>query len=314
MRFAAFTTFATLLFLCFAAPAQAQQASDLIGAWDVTVTDGDLTYPSWFDVEKSGTSTLVGRYVGRFGSARPVAEVKYENGSFTFEVPPQWESRKTNVVYQGHWNGDQLTGSTTNDDGKTISWVAVRAPIHSDPKEVSVGDSLDLFDGKSLDGWHARFPEQENGWKVIDGILTNQKPGNDLISDQKFKDFRLSVEFRYPEGSNSGLYLRGRHEVQVEDNYGKPTNSHNIGGVYGFLTPSYNAAKPAGEWQSYDITLVGRRITVVLNGQRVIDHQLIPGITGGALDSNEGEPGPLMVQGDHGPVEFRRIQITPIGN
>jgi hypothetical protein len=121
----------------------------------------------------------------------------------------------------------------------------------------------------------------------------------------------LHIEFRYPKESNSGVYLRGRYEVQVEDNKGKEPSSTYFGGVYGFLTPNEMAAKAAGEWQSYDITLVGRKVTVVANGKKIICDQNIPGITGGALDSNEGAPGPIMLQGDHGPIEYRNIVITP---
>jgi len=84
-----------------------------------------------------------------------------------------------------------------------------------------------------------------------------------------------------------------------------------LGSVYGFLSPSEIANKKADEWQSYDITLIGRMVTVVLNGKTVICNQEIPGITGGALDSDEGAPGPLMLQGDHGVIEYRNIVLTP---
>ena len=124
-----------------------------------------------------------------------------------------------------------------------------------------------------------------------------------------YEDFKLHIEFRYPKGSNSGVYLRGRYEVQIEDNYGKEPTSTLFGGIYGFLTPNEMAALPAGEWQSFDITLVGRRVSVVANGKKIITDQIIPGITGGALDSKEGLPVPLMLQGDHGPVEYRNISI-----
>ena len=132
-----------------------------------------------------------------------------------------------------------------------------------------------------------------------------------MVTDRKFTDFKLHAEFRYPKGSNSGVYLRGRYEVQIVDDYGEAADSHGSGGIYGFLTPSVNAAKKPGEWQTLDVTLVGRVVTVVLNGERVIDRQTIPGITGGALDSNEGEPGPIFLQGDHGPVDFRNLSLTP---
>src|SRR5438094_644040 len=115
---------------------------------------------------------------------------------------------------------------------------------------------------------------------------------------------------RFRPRGNSGIHLRGGYEVQIEDNFGEEPESHKIGGIYGFLTPSVNAAKKAGEWQTLDITLVGRVVTVVLNGERVIDRQTIPGITGGAIDSDEGGPGPILLQGDHGPIEFRRVTVT----
>jgi hypothetical protein len=135
--------------------------------------------------------------------------------------------------------------------------------------------------------------------------------GTGLITDGTFTNFKLHLEFKYPKGSNSGIYLRGRHEVQIEDGFGKEPFSRNISGVYGFIDPSENAARKAGEWQSMDITLLGRFVTVVLNDTTVIDNQEIPGITGGALDSNEGEPGPIFIQGDHGPISFRNIILTP---
>ena len=119
----------------------------------------------------------------------------------------------------------------------------------------------------------------------------------------------MQLEVRYPKGSNSGIYLRGRYEVQVEDSYGKDPSSILFGAVYGFLTPNQMAAKPAGEWQKFDITLIGRRVTVSINGKTIIHDQIIPGITGGALDSHEGLPGPIMLQGDHGKVEYRNISI-----
>ncbi|HRO70124.1 MAG TPA: DUF1080 domain-containing protein [Chitinophagaceae bacterium] len=141
--------------------------------------------------------------------------------------------------------------------------------------------------------------------------MKSPKSGSNLVTERKFDDFKLHIEFRYPKGSNSGVYLRGRYEIQIADSKGMATLKDQLGAVYGFISPTEMAAKDPGEWQTYDITLVGRMITVVANGKTVICNQEIPGITGGALDSNEGEPGPLYIQGDHGPIEYRNIVLTP---
>jgi len=171
------------------------------------------------------------------------------------------------------------------------------------------GKTIKLFNGKDLEGW---IVKPGNQWTVINGILTSPKPGVNFVSEEKFNDFKLHAEFRYAEGGNSGLYLRGRYEVQIADNYGLEPSSVYFGGVYGLLTPNENVAMKAGEWQTFDITLVGRRVTVVANGKTIISNQNIEGMTGGALDNNEAEAGPIMIQGDHGPVEFRSLEITPL--
>lgn len=157
-----------------------------------------------------------------------------------------------------------------------------------------------------------RNPNHENKWQVENEMLINTQRGVDLVTRQKFTDFKLHLEYHFPEGSNSGIYLRGRYEVQIEDNYGKEPGSLRAGGVYGFVTPNKMAIKPAGEWNTCDITFLGRKVTVVLNDELIIDNVEIPGITGGALDSREAEPGPFMLQGDHGPIRFRNILLTPV--
>ena len=290
--------------------ARAKAPPPVLGRWDVTVKGPDGSYPSWFEVRHSGRS-LVGSFVGRFGSARPIGKVHVEGDQFWFAVPPQYENRKDDLRFEGRLEGDGLRGETTDEHGKRISWTARRAPSLKRTKEPRWGEPVELFNGKDLAGWRPQFPDHKNGWTVRSGLLVNAAPGNNLLTDRKYSDFKVHAEFRYPRGSNSGLYLRGRYEVQIEDNYGQEPDAHGIGGIYGFLTPSVNSAKKAGEWQTLDVTLVGRVVTVVLNGERVIDRQTIPGITGGALDSDEGAPGPILLQGDHGPIEFRKVTLTP---
>lgn len=284
----------------------------IIGRWDLVVHSPSGDYPSWLEVRKSGYETLVGQFVGQFGSVRPIGKIEFASDRVRWSVPPQWEKdRKGDLVFEGKLNGDALSGETTDDQGRTITWTGQRAAELKREKHPTWGKPIELFNGRNLDGWHARSPAKKHGWTVRNGLLVNADPGVDLVSDRKFTDVKLHAEFRYPKDSNSGIYLRGRYEVQIEDDFGLEPDSHLIGGIYGFLNPSVNSAKPAGEWQTIDVELIGRVVTVHLNGERIIDRQSIPGITGGALDSDERSPGPIMLQGDHGKIEFRTLQVTP---
>lgn len=293
------------------AQAQTRNASDaLIGRWDLVVQRGTQTAPSWLEVERSGSATLVGQFVGSGGSARPIAKIEFTDGTFRFAIPPQWESNPRDIAFEGRVDGDRLTGSMTMGDGQTVTWSGTRAPALRRSAAPSWGEPITLFDGRSLDGWQP-VGRRDSEWSASGGVLVNAKSGANLVTSKKFDDFKLHVEFRVPKGSNSGVYLRGRYELQVDDAAGLAPSSHHLGGLYGFIAPSESAARPAGEWQTMDVTLVGRMLTYVLNGTTVICNREIPGITGGALDSAEGEPGPLLIQGDHGPVEYRNIVITP---
>lgn len=304
---------ALALLLAGASPALAQGtdgSEKLIGRWDLVVTRGEQTSPSWLGVEKSGRATLVGQFVGSGGSARPIAKITFENGNFRFAIPPQWEANPNDIVIEGRLEGDRIAGTITAGDGQKQSFTGTRAPSLRRSGTPTWGTPITLFDGKSLDGWRT-VGRGQNQWKAVDGVLQNAARGANLATTQTFEDFKLQIEFRVPKGENSGIYLRGRYELQVDDSAGLEPDSHHTGGLYGFIAPSENAAKPAGEWQSMEVTLIGRMLTVVLNGTTVICNREIPGITGGALDSNEGAPGPLLFQGDHGPVEYRKIVLTP---
>lgn len=286
-----------------------QSSKDLIGRWNITVDNNGNPEPAWLEVKLSGPSTLVGSFVAAHGSARPVSEIRFDNGKFSFSIPPQWESGDGNFVVEGELTGDGIKGTQVTPDGKKQSWTGVKAPYLVREDKPKWGKKIKLFNGKDLNGWQATG---ENQWVVKDGILTNPKAGANLISEQKFDDFKLKVRFRFPEGSNAGIYLRGRYEVQIEDSpKGAYPSDILFGGVYGFIAPSEINSLGPDQWQTYEITLVGRMVTIVSNGKTVVSNQEIPGITGGALDSNEGEPGPIYLQGDHGPVEFSEITITP---
>ncbi len=286
----------------------AQEASPLEGRWNLTISQEGKELPSWLEISHSGRSTLIGRFVYAFGSARPISEIKVYDGKFGFSIPPQWEPGSEDMKFEGVLEDNLLNGTMTYTDGKSYDWSGIRAPKLDYDKDLKWGTPIALFNGKDTSGWHT---EGESQWVVKEGILTSPKSGVNLISDATFADFRLQAEFRYPKGSNSGLYLRGRYEVQIADNVGLDPASVLFGGIYGFLTPNEMVAKEPGEWQTYDITLVGRRVTIVANGVTIISEQNIPGMTGGALDNNEAAPGPIFIQGDHGPVEFKSIVITP---
>ncbi len=194
-------------------------------------------------------------------------------------------------------------------------------PSAPDLSSIKFGEPVNLFNGKDLTGWKLINEKQVNGFRVIDGALVNdpvQKEGEAHISYgnlrtvKEFEDFNLKLEVNVPAGNNSGVYLRGMYEIQVVDSYKKELDPHNMGAVYSRIKPLTAAEKPAGEWQSLDITLCKRHATVILNGVKIIDNQPIYGPTGGAILSDVFAPGPIYLQGDHGKVSYRNIILTPI--
>lgn len=232
-----------------------------------------------------------------------------------FEVKKEGEDRIIGTAFFPNENG--IGVEAVNFTGKRIP------PAGNAPKvaKAKFGDPVTLFNGRDLEGWELLNPGAANGWKVQDGVMVNdpvQKEGEkhinygNLRTTGVYEDFHLAVEVNVPQGSNSGVYLRGIYEVQVMDSYGKPLDPHNMGALYSRITPSVAAEKPAGEWQKLGITLYKRHLTVVLNGTTIIDNQPVKGVTGGALTSDEFSPGPIYLQGDHGKVSFRNIVLTPI--
>ena len=191
-----------------------------------------------------------------------------------------------------------------------------------DLKKVKFGEPIALFNGKDLAGWKPKEDKVESAWKVEGGVLSNivpkHAPGTpakrtaNLRTEKEFEDFNLKLEVNVPAGSNSGVYLRGIYEIQVFDSFGKALDSHNMGALYSRITPSVAAEKPPGEWQTLDMTLVDRHVTVVLNGKTIIDNQPAAGCTGGAMWSDQFKPGPIYLQGDHGTVSYRNMVLRPV--
>ena len=281
-----------------------------LGRWDLTLKAPDREYPSWLELRMEG-GQLKAVLVSRWGNARPLPKAELSNGHLTFVSPKEEEERPEDMVFEGTLVGDMLKGTTNGPKGVTWQWTGVRAPALKRQSIPKWGKPVPLFNGKDLTGWKMSGTGT-TVWKVEDGNLISPGNGPELIDDSKFEDFKLHVEFKCDENSNSGVYLRGRYEVQIEDDPEPEGPTMRTGGVYGFIAPSPEQSRRPGGWQSYDITLVGRVVTVLQNGQMIIDKQEIPGITGGALDSHEGLPGPIYLQGSEaGHVAFRNITITP---
>ena len=319
MKLSKLACFAIALLFCWPSNSYSQthemagmnSAQPFLGRWDLTLKAPDRDYPSWLELQQKN-GELKAQLVSRWGHARPLPKAELANGVLTFVSPKADEERKDDMVFQGRLSGNILTGTTTGPDGTTWTWTGKRAPSLKRTGTPKWGNPAELFNGKDLTGWHVASLNASPTWTVVDGTLVSPGHGPEIINDSKFEDFKLHVEFNCGTGANSGVYLRGRYEVQIEDNSTQEPPSHHTGGVYGFLTPTPEMPRKPGEWQTFDITLIGRMITVVQNGKTIIDNQEIPGITGGALDSNEELPGPIYLQGsEDGHVAFRKITVTP---
>ncbi|HEX5230282.1 MAG TPA: DUF1080 domain-containing protein [Bryobacteraceae bacterium] len=254
-------------------------------------------YPSWMEFADEGSRPAI-RLVGRVGSVHAVSNPRVSGSRLTFdEGGGRWEMAVKNGKLTGRSPAGELTG--------------VPAPRLA-PKAVSAwSDPESLFDGRDLSGWEPDNPAA-NHWTAENGELRNVSAGANLRTARKFGDFKLHIEYNCPQGGNSGVYLRGRYEIQVEyEPAGKNDAFHSMGSIYGFIPPFQEVAPRPGQWEGYDVTLVGRNVTVIRDGVLIIDNAEIPGITGGALDSRESEPGPIYLQGDHsGGLKYRNITIS----
>jgi len=313
-----------------------------LGTWALTIDEGAGPGSSagWMELRRED-GYLDADLLWRWGSVEPVASamVKGDNLVVTRDWVYDRKKDSDGKALRSHhltsWfefesqGKDLLKGQAFIPDGKGLeyeiwSFSARRLPpmpAAPDLAKVRYGAPVELFSGRDLSAWELINPKDANGWRVENDILINDpkqtegKPhinyGN-LRTKQAFEDFRLTLGVNIPEGSNSGIYLRGIYEIQVADSYEKPLDPHNMGAVYSRVAPSSAAEKPPGQWQGMDITLCDRHVTVILNGQKIIDNRPVPGVTGGALISDVTAPGPLYLQGDHGVVMYRDIVLTPI--
>ena len=318
-------------------PVQKVDISEFLGQWTIDISGGSV---GWLEVRQE-KDYLDADLLWGGGSVNPMAHVYLSGDKFLVVTKVDKvirtkdannEPLKTQLItswLEVQKKGDKIVGFIYNPhrDGKGIdstSFIGTKLPAPPaapDLTKLKFGTPVNLFNGKDLAGWRLTNEKQKNGFSAKDGVLTNdpaQTEGEHHVSygnlrtDQEFEDFNLKLEVNVPEGSNSGVYLRGMYEVQVLDSYKKELDSHNMGAIYSRIKPTVSAEKPAGTWQTMDITLCDRHATVILNGIKIIDNQPIYGPTGGALKSDVFTPGPIYLQGDHGKVYYRNLVLTPI--
>ncbi|RPI45746.1 MAG: DUF1080 domain-containing protein [Bacteroidetes bacterium] len=324
-------------------PSAAQKVSTVepfLGMWALDL-DYDDSNAGWLEVRQE-EGYLDAEILWRWGSVYPVENTMVVGDMLLLTHGSDVVRKKDsdgNALRTHHpiyWfeitkeGSDMIRGNAVfpNASGigaEQVSFTGKKIPPYSgkkpDPKKADYGNPVKLFNGKNLDGWELLGAGSTSGWRVENGVLVNdpvQKQGKrhinygNLRTTATFEDFNLTLEVNVPEGSNSGIYLRGIYEVQVMDSHGNPLDPHNMGALYSRITPLVAAEKPAGEWQDMEITLYKRYLTVKLNGTTIIDNQPVKGVTGGALTADETLPGPLYLQGDHGKVSYRNIVLTPI--
>ncbi len=295
---------------------------DFNGRWDITLAAQPRPRAAWVELTGVGTPQAAGKFVSAFGGdMNKIDKIEVVNGElhFTINAPnarPGAQNPPRNAIYTARLTGGKLEGAFQS-EGQTrppTQWTGVRAPAIADKDDGSwkKGEPIALCNGKDIAGWKAVNPDAEMKWTVQDGVMRNAPPTTDIISERKFWNFEAHIDLRIIANSNSGIGLRGRYEIQILEDYGRPPNSHSSGALYSRVAPSVNASKPPGEWQSYDIRLVGRTLTVVFNGTKVLDKVEIEGLTAIAENPNEGEPGPFIIQGDHSYVEIKNFVVTPL--
>ncbi len=304
------------VFLAAGAAAGADEAFN--GRWVIRPLGENNARVLWLEINGAGTDTITGAMVGGGpgGQLDPIKDASVENGQLRFHLERSFGQQpdrvmKTSVV--AAVDDGQLHGVAMRTRG-TLLWMGERAPTLPERDDGSwrEGEPIELFDGQGIQGWHTLRPGREEGWYAEDGILKNKRRADLLVSDGTFWNFVLRVEYLVHPKMNGGIGLRGRYEIQLLDDFGHEASDHGNGALYGRIAPAVNASRPAGDWQTLEIRLVGREVTVVLNGIETISRAVVDGFTAMATDWREDQPGPITLQGDHGAIEYRKIELTPL--
>jgi len=308
----------SILATSLAATAAAQDVKEFLGRWDMTVTPATgRPYPQWMELTDNG-GKIEGRVQPRGGAWHPIAGAHMESGKLIVDVGPAGPSAMSWELTSP--SAGKLTGIEKHGDAADgIALAGVKAPSLDRPMPKEWTKPRPLFDGKDLAGWEPIGNVDNNKWVARNGELVNDNPevpgqrahgAANIMTTEKFQDFKLHIEVNCPEGGNSGIYLRGRYELQVGTEGGK-LPSHEMGAIYSYYPPPEGSEPGLGRWTTFDVTLVGRHVTVLRDGKMYHDNVELPGPTGGALDSNEAEPGPFYLQGDHhGVIAYRNITIS----
>lgn len=310
--------FAPILAVAFVSTVAAQDAKEFLGRWDMTVTPATgKPYPQWMELTESG-GKIEGKVQPRGGAWRPIVGAHVDAGKMIVDVGPERGGSEVTWELTGPSAG-KLTGVEKHGDQAGPTLAGAKAPALDRPMPKEWTKPRPIFDGKDLKGWEPIGNVENNKWVARDGELVNDNPeipghpthgAANIKTTEKFQDFKLHIEVNCPEGGNSGIYLRGRYELQVGTEGGK-LPSHEMGAIYSWYPPPAGAQNDLGKWTSYDVTLVGRHVTVLRDGKMYHDNVELPGPTGGALDSHEAEPGPFYLQGDHhGVIKYRNITIS----
>jgi hypothetical protein len=302
-----------ILAIALVANVAAQDIKQFLGRWDMTVTTpSGESYPQWIELTDNN-GKIEGRVQPRGGAWHPIEAAQIESGKLvvTLGSTTTWELTSP--------SSDKLAGVEKHGNADGPKLAGVKAPSLDRPMPKQWTKPRPLFDGKDLKGWEPIGNVENNKWVARNGELVNDNPevpgqkvhgAANIKTTEKFQDFKLHIEVNCPEGGNSGIYLRGRYEVQVGTEGGK-LPSHEMGAIYSWYPPPQGAENNLGKWTAFDITFVGQHVTVLRDGKMYHDNVEIPGPTGGALDSNEADPGPFYLQGDHhGVIAYRNIMIS----